>query len=199
MYVRVFFLIITSIFILFGCQQNNDNALPNENADDSDQYRQVRNSSPDNHQDLNNNEIANRLAHIASDIPSVNDAAAIVAGPYAVVGIDVDKELDRSRVGTIKYSVSEALYHDPYGKTAVVVADADVTERLRLMGQSIQDGRPVQGVVEELAAIVGRYMPDFPIMDDRPNEPDQNKEIMENEEENKLDDIQQEQSNHHKD
>lgn len=199
MYVKLFSLLIACLLLLVGCQQDSDNALPNQDADGNNQLRQVRNSSPESHRNLDNTEIANHLANIASDVPSVNSATAVVAGPYAVVGIDVDKELDRSRVGTIKYSVSEALYHDPYGKTAVVVADADVTERLRIMGQSIQDGRPVQGIVEELAAIVGRYVPDFPIINDRPNEPDQNKEIMENKEEKQLDNIQQKQSNHHMD
>src|SRR5699024_11699221 len=59
---------------------------------------------------------ADHLANVAGDVPNVKDATAVVAGPYAVVGIDVDKDLDRSRVGTIKYSVTEALQHDPYGK-----------------------------------------------------------------------------------
>src|SRR5699024_8421603 len=111
-----------------------------------------------------------------------------------VVGIDVDKDLDRSRVGTIKYSVTEALQHDPYGKTAVVVADADVMERLRGMGNKISKGHPVQGVVDELSAIVGRYMPDFPIKEDKQNETDKNKEVITNEDKDKLNDIEDEQT-----
>lgn len=98
-----------------------------------------------------------------------------MAGPYAVVGIDVDKDLDRSRVGSIKYAVLEALQKDPYGKTAVVVADGDVVERIRSMSDKAGQGYPVQGFVDELSAIVGRYMPDFPINEDRPKERDQNK------------------------
>src|SRR5699024_5672262 len=99
------------------------------------------------------------------------------------------------RFGSIKYSVNEALHHDPYGKTAVVVADADVLERLRGMGDKINQGYPVQGVVDELAAIVGRYMPDFPINEDRPQETDQNKQIIPDDEEEHLDNKQKEQSN----
>lgn len=158
---------------------------------------QVKNSDPTRLENLSNTEIASHLANVASNVPSVDDAAAIVAGPYTVVGIDVNKDLDRSRVGTIKYSVSEALYHDPYGKTAIVVADGDVMERIRGMGDKIGQGHPVQGFVDELAAIVGRYMPEFPIMNNTPVEPDQNKEILSDEEQQKLDDIEGEQSNHH--
>lgn len=187
-------IVFASLLFTFGCQQTEEEPLASE--DDSNRYIQVKDSDPAEQKNLNNSQIATHLAKIASDVPNVNDAASVVAGPYAVVGIDVDKDLDRSRVGTIKYSVLEALYHDPYGKSAIVVADADITERIRGMGNKIQQGHPVHGVVDELAAIVGRYMPDFPINDHQPQEPDQNKEVIPKEDKQKLDEIEGEQSNH---
>ncbi|AIF43883.1 YhcN/YlaJ family sporulation lipoprotein [Virgibacillus sp. SK37] len=186
------------MFFIVGCQQNEEEALESK-ENNNQKFLQVKNSETTDSENLSNNEIADRLANIASEVPNVQGASAVVAGPYAVVGIDVAKELDRSRVGTIKYSVSEALYHDPYGKTAVVIADADATERIRNMGNKIKQGHPVQGIVDELAAIVGRYMPDFPIKDDQPVDPDQNKEVLPEEEQKQLDQIQEEQSNHQKD
>src|SRR5690625_7317626 len=120
---------------------------------------QIENSQPNQNPPIENDQISNHLAGVANNVPNVNNATAIVAGPYAVVAIDVDKELDRSRVGTIEYSVSEALQHDPYGKTAVVVADADDTERICSMTPKMQDGYSVQGIIDELSAIVGLYMP----------------------------------------
>jgi YhcN/YlaJ family sporulation lipoprotein len=192
MYKCIGIVLTVSLFLVAGCQQQGERALPDKET--SDQYVQVKNSSPRQQDNLNNREIAGHLADLSSDVPGVNDAAAIVAGPYAVVGIDVDKDFDRSRVGSIKYSVSEALQHDPYGKTAVVVADADVTERIRGMGDKIRQGHPVRGIVDELSEIVGRYMPDFPISEDQPSEPDQNKEKLPPDEEKQLDKIQDEQS-----
>ncbi|MFD2628256.1 YhcN/YlaJ family sporulation lipoprotein [Oceanobacillus kapialis] len=189
------FLMVGSLLFCFGCQQSEEEPLASK--DESSQYIQVKDSDPAQRKNLNNSQIATHLANIASDVPNVNDAASVVAGPYAVVGIDVDKDLDRSRVGTIKYAVLEALYHDPYGKSAIVVADADITERIRGMGNKIQQGQPVQGIVDELAAIVGRYMPDFPINDQQPQEPDQNKEIIPEKDKRKLEEIEGEQSNHH--
>lgn len=186
--------ILLCLLVIVGCQQDDKNSSANEDKNDN-QYVNVKNSDPMEKKSLSNTEIATHLANLASDIPNVNDAVSVVAGPYAVVGIDVDKDLDRSRVGTIKYSVSEALQHDPYGKTAVVIADADVMERLRGMGDRIKQGQPVYGFVDELAAIVGRYMPDFPINENRPQEPDQNKEIMPEKDKQKLDDIEEKQSN----
>ncbi|WP_052345779.1 YhcN/YlaJ family sporulation lipoprotein [Paucisalibacillus sp. EB02] len=195
MFIRIGILAI-SFLLLIGCAQNNkDHALPTEKENPDDRIINVKNSAPREERDLSNEQIANHLAHVASEVPEVNDAVSIVVGPYAIVGIDVDKELDRSRVGTIKYSVLEALQHDPYGRTAVVVADADVNERIRGMNDKIEQGYPVQGIIDEVAAIIGRYMPDFPIPEDQPEEPDQNKEIINDEKEKqKIDDIEDNQS-----
>ncbi|WP_156290463.1 YhcN/YlaJ family sporulation lipoprotein [Oceanobacillus salinisoli] len=194
MRLRIGVLFIVTLLIITGCaQQEENNSLESEQT--NDQMIQVKNSDPKNLPELTNSEIASHLSNLASEVPEVNDAASVVAGPYTVVGIDVDKDLDRSRVGTIKYTVLEALYHDPYGKTAVVVADADVTERLRGMAEKIRQGHPVQGFVDELSAIVGRYMPDFPIENNQPEQPDQNKQMLPEDEENQLEEIEEEQSN----
>lgn len=199
MKIRLIGSVVTTLFILTSCQsENNDDAQSKRNTNDS--YMQVKNSEQSQQsqkQQPSRQDIADHLANIASDVPSVNSASAIVAGPYALVGIDVDKELDRSRVGTIKYTVAEVLQHDDYGKTAVVVADGDVLERIRSMRQHIQDGQPVQGVIEEISAIVGRYMPDLPTPEKKPQKPDQNKEMLDdNDKEDKenLDKIERDQS-----
>lgn len=185
-----------ALIVFSGCNQDEEpRAL--EDQENQHQLMQVENSSENAPEELSNNEIASHLANIAAGVPNVNDAYAVVAGPYAVVAIDVDEDLDRTRVGTVKYSVNEALYHDTYGKTAVVIADADGVERIRGMADKIRQGYPVQGVIEELAAIVGRYMPDFPIPHHQhPENPDQNKELLNEEEEKQLEDIENEQSNH---
>lgn len=116
---------------------------------------------------MTNTDIASHLATIASEVPNVHDAAAIIAGPYAVVGIDIDENTERERVGTIKYTVTEALQHDPYGRTAVVIADGDIMTRIREMSNDLNGGHPVQGIVEELANIVSRYMPTVPPADNQ--------------------------------
>lgn len=166
------FLIISVIctFILFGCMNNKDER--NAKGNDEPPVEQTGNTT--NFQ--SNEDIANHLANIAQGVPDVNNAYAVVAGPYAVVGIDIDEDLERQRVGTIKFSVAEALQEDPYGKTAVVVADADATERIRMMAEKIREGQPIQGILDELAEVVARYMPTFPV-------DEQNINIEENEEE----------------
>ncbi|WP_139489991.1 YhcN/YlaJ family sporulation lipoprotein [Brevibacillus dissolubilis] len=114
---------------------------------------------------------ADRLSQLASRVKDVKGATAVVLGNWAVVGIDVRDNLDRPEVGVIKYSVAEALKEDPQGANAIVTADADIVQRLREMYADIQAGRPLVGLTEELADIVGRIIPQLPRDVERREEP----------------------------
>ncbi len=193
--VRYFYILLFSslILIVSGCGANNN---AGENVNDT---RVKVQNTVDNHIDRKSGqEIASHLVELASSVPKVNDATAVVLGKFAVVGIDVDSKLERSRVQTIKYSVAESLQHDPYGANAIVIADADTMERLKQMKKQIEEGRPVTGILDELAQIVGRLVPDIPndLIDNQNTEPTKtnDKQLNPNEQQ-KLDKEQQDQSN----
>ncbi len=146
-------------------------------------------------------EISKHLVELATSIPNVNDATAVVLGRYAIVGIDVNSKLERSQVGSIKYSVAESLKKDPHGASAVVVADADTMQRLKEINGDIKRGRPIQGIMEELADIAGRLMPEIPadIIDPNPKKAtEEPKKKLPKGEQKKLEEEQEDQSNHHK-
>jgi YhcN/YlaJ family sporulation lipoprotein len=186
------------ILLLAGCNMNNKNDTANNNEQS---LVNVKNSYIESVDRKTGQEISKRLVDLATSVPDVNDATAVVLGRYAIVGIDVNSKIDRSEVGTIKYTVAESLKKDPYGANAIVVADADTNERLREIQQDIQNGKPVQGIMEELADIAGRLMPEIPqdIITPTPKkateEPD--KKLNRNQEK-KLEKEQEDQSNHYK-
>lgn len=190
---KKFFVSLTIIFVVLTACMDTDSE---QNEESNEQLKQTNDSQQAPEEDVSNQKTAEHLAQLANRVSGVDEATAIIAGPYAIIAIDVDETLDRERVGTVKYSVSEALYKDPYGKTAVVIADADLIERFKQMGNKIQEGLPLEGVVEELAAIVGRYMPVMPTRD-QPNQTDtnENEEDVNDDENSKLEDIQEDQSN----
>lgn len=163
----------------------------------------VKNSSINEVRKEDSEEVSKHLANLAANVPNVNNATAVALGKFAVVGIDVDKDLDRSKVGSIKYSVAEALKKDPYGANAVVVADPDFLARIDEIRNDIQDGKPVQGVLNELSDIVGRLMPEVPgdlqdpSIENRTEEPKQ--ETDGKKDAKKLNNQQNKQSNHYKD
>ncbi|MDX5474945.1 MAG: YhcN/YlaJ family sporulation lipoprotein [Bacillaceae bacterium] len=186
------------ILLLSGCMNQPNNVARNE---EDNRIIHVKDSSNRQVDQKTGQEVSRHLVEIATRIPNVNDATAVVIGPYAVVGIDVNSELDRSRVSTIKYSVAESLKKDPYGASAVIIADADTYVRLQEMGRDIQRGRPVAGILEELAEIVGRVMPEIPLDLKEPADPnptEENNPQMPEDEARELEEKQQEQSNHYK-
>ncbi|UOK59823.1 YhcN/YlaJ family sporulation lipoprotein [Bacillus sp. OVS6] len=142
------------------------------------------------------------MVNLAGRVPGVNDVSAVVLGKYAVVGIDVNSELDRNKVESIKYAVAESIQHDPYGANAVIIADADTTVRLREMGKDLQQGQPVGGILDELAAIVGRVMPEIPndMLNNNNNQnrpTEQDNDQLNEKEQKELDREQEDQSQNH--
>lgn len=117
-------------------------------------------------------QVAAHLEQLAMGVEGVTNAHCVVLGNTAIVGIDVDGNLERSRVGTIKYSVAEAFHKDPYGIDALVTADVDISNRLNEMAADIRNGRPIAGFAEEMADIIGRIIPQLPRDIIPPEQPD---------------------------
>lgn len=183
--------IMLVMILLAGCGNANQNAspsprnqtngakannVPGMNGDRGYTTNNVGNTNLDN-TNLENNDTglvnnrndgkvdattADHLRALAERVPGVNNANCVVMGKTAVVGLNVDGNLDRAEVGTIKYTVAEALKADPAGANALVTADMDVSNRIADLGRHIQEGHPISGLASELADIVGRIIPQLP-------------------------------------
>jgi YhcN/YlaJ family sporulation lipoprotein len=141
---------------------NNGSATDNNRANVNQQSVKTQQTAPELARDTDANAIAQRLGKLATSVPGVKGANCVVFGNTAIVGIDVGGNLDRSRVGTIKYSVAEALRKDPDGANAIVTADMDLNSRIQEISADIRRGHPISGFAEELADIVGRIIPQLP-------------------------------------
>ncbi|PTM59272.1 YhcN/YlaJ family sporulation lipoprotein [Desmospora activa] len=176
------FTLICAVGLLFGCQPANKPPA-NESAPPRDEGRhveRVRQTAPDPTRKKTPQAVANRLVQIATRMPQVQNAAAVSAGGFTIVGLDLDPTLDRGRAGTVKYSVAEALKADPYGSNALVTADPDLVQRLRELADDARKGRPIAGLAEELADIAGRIVPQptkqVPRKEERPSRVDQERQ-----------------------
>ncbi len=164
--VRQLSALLCSVLIILsvGCQTNNQARNYEQTPQTPHTPREIsyqRTEQPRKNETLTPKmqKTANRLANIASRVPGVDQATVIVVGPYTLVGIDVNKKLDRGRVGTVKYSVAQALKKDPQGKNALVTADIDIVQRLRELNQDMARGKPMAGIMDELAEIASRIAP----------------------------------------
>ena len=185
---------ISLILLLAACGQNS--------AKNEDDHKvRVQNSTIENVDRQSGQKISRHLVNLTTHIPNVDDAAAVVVGRYAIVGIDVNDKMERSEVDTVKYTVAEALKKDPHGARAVVVADPDITARLREISADIQNGHPIQGIMNELSDITGRVMPEVPadMIEPQTESPTEDpKKKLNKEEQKQLEKDQEQQSNYHK-
>ncbi|WP_342562416.1 YhcN/YlaJ family sporulation lipoprotein [Paenibacillus sp. FSL R7-0345] len=141
----------------YGVQQLSD-----DNANVRGSNMESGTGQPYNAQDNSDVALKDHFEQLAKRVPGVNGAHCVVMNNVAVVGLDVDGSLERSRVGSIKYSVAEAIRKDPRGVKALVTADMDLSGRLDDMGRHISQGNPVSGFASELADIIGRIIPQLP-------------------------------------
>lgn len=158
----VVLVVLSGLCLLASCNPNTDEPGENGGQPGTQQGAQQNMLQAPQNAVEDSQKVAERLADLAADIEQVNQATAVALGQWAVVGIDVEEHLDRSEVGLIKHEVSEALQGDPVGAFAIVSADPDIMARLQAMNEDMQDGQPVEGVMEELAGIVARLMPQAP-------------------------------------
>ncbi len=189
---KILIYILMVCFLITGCSIGKKDS-PNEKPEQKNVNYTNKSNKP-------NEKAADHLASLAASVPGVNDATAVVVGKYAIVGIDVKAKLDRTRVESIKYSVAESLKNDPDGANAVVVADVDTYERLKQIGKQIKKGKTGEGILDELAAIVGRVMPQVPndMIENKETNPIQdNDKQLPKDEEQELRKEQNDQSNNH--
>lgn len=173
------------LFILLFSACSNQEANSPENTASPDLQRV---NDPTNHQttqEHTNQEAAERLVQLANSVQNVNNARAVVFGDYTIIGIDIDEDLDRGKSGSVKHAVTEIIKHDPYGHYAYVMADGDIMKRIANINESIQNGQGRSVILDEIANVIGRYIPDMPM-----RETDQDEQYEKNQE--NTDDIQQE-------
>ncbi|HAQ07462.1 MAG TPA: hypothetical protein DCR24_08085 [Bacillus bacterium] len=187
---------ISLVMIISACNADN-----NEARNEKDHNVKVQNSVFQDVDRQSGQEISEHLVNLTTRIHNVDDAAAVVIGRYAIVGINVNAKMERSEVDTVKYTVAETLKKDPHGARAAVIADPDITARLREISEDIQNGAPIQGIMNELSDITGRIMPEVPadMIEPQPkNSTEKPKNKLNEQESEKLEKNQEQQSKYKK-
>lgn len=188
--------VLSLILFMSAC-----NALNNANEDDKNHKVKVQNTAIQQVDRKSGQQISKHLVGLTTRVPNVDDATAVVIGRYAIVGIDVNDKMERSEVDTVKYTVAETLKKDPHGARAVVVADPDIMSRLKEISEDIQNGKPIQGIMNELSDITGRIMPEVPadmIEPQRKSPTEDPKNKLGDKEKKNLEKNQEQESNYHK-
>lgn len=94
-------LLTTALLFTAACQQQSGEESLLQERQGETELKYVTDSDPVERKNLTSQQAARHLAKIAVEVPDVHDATAIVLGNYVAVGIDVDKDLDRSASGSL--------------------------------------------------------------------------------------------------
>ncbi|MDQ0088429.1 YhcN/YlaJ family sporulation lipoprotein [Paenibacillus anaericanus] len=164
---RIWLCLLLMASLLAGCGTMSKKASPSpqNQTENTPRVQSTNQNGTSKITGLSKNEQINRQTHLeelVKHVEGVKGAHCVVLGNTAVVAIDVEGNLERARVGSIKYTVAEALRKDPQGANAIVTADLDLSHRISEIGQKIKEGHPISGFATELADIMGRIVPQLP-------------------------------------
>ncbi|TCP59510.1 YhcN/YlaJ family sporulation lipoprotein [Tumebacillus sp. BK434] len=117
----------------------------------------VANNAPPKSTDQQADDIANMLTRL----PGVERAAVVITGKTALVGLDLNANITGSQIDSIKFSAKEAVERSGKGYNALVSADLDTVTRSRALIRDIRNGKPIEGISNEIADIVSRLIPEM--------------------------------------
>ncbi|MBE6070228.1 Sporulation lipoprotein [compost metagenome] len=171
---RIWLCLLVTASLLTSCGTGSEKASPSprnqtENTPRAQSVDPYATTGTNGNRAMSDRDRQVYLEQLVKKVPGVKGAHCVIMGKTAIVGIDVDSRLERARVGSIKYTVAEALRKDPHGAGAIVTADMDLNQRITEIGKKIREGHPVSGFATELADIIGRIVPQLP-NDTRPPE-----------------------------
>lgn len=106
------------------------------------------------------NQQAKNLAIEAAKVNNVKSAYVVVSGNMAIVGININKKLEKNETERLKNEVGERLKKSDQQITDVRVStDADTVTRVRRISDGIAQGKPVSGFNKEINEILRRITP----------------------------------------
>ncbi|WP_069650147.1 YhcN/YlaJ family sporulation lipoprotein [Caloranaerobacter ferrireducens] len=103
---------------------------------------------------------AEKIADSIVDLPGVDDATVVITGNTALVGVDIEEDLEGKVVTDLKKQiVARVKQIDKNIKNVTVTADPDLFERIDDIAQEINRGRGMSEFADEVKEIIRRITP----------------------------------------
>ncbi|MGI6484774.1 MAG: YhcN/YlaJ family sporulation lipoprotein [Tepidanaerobacteraceae bacterium] len=104
--------------------------------------------------------IATKLANAAERVDGVKSASVVVSGSTALVGLEIEPDVETNKTDEIKQKVAERVKRaDSIIMAASVTTDPNLITRLRKIAEGIKAGKPISSFSNELAEITRRMEP----------------------------------------
>jgi YhcN/YlaJ family sporulation lipoprotein len=161
---RIILLLLVSVLLLgifTGCAPARRPAPDTTPRQDT---RDPRNMDRDNLADdmdaEESNRIAEQLAKEATKVKGVKNVTVVYTNRTAVVGLDLEANIEADRTDDIKQEVSNRIKKaNKNVETVSISTDADTVTRIRNIARGVAEGRPVSEFAKELSEITRRITP----------------------------------------
>ncbi|WP_427338479.1 YhcN/YlaJ family sporulation lipoprotein [Caloranaerobacter sp. DY30410] len=157
------FTMIITIFT-YGCRKAEKPNLPSPNQEDRNIIdNEIERKDLDVVEEKSDKALSTRAEKIADsivDLPGVDDATVVITGNTALVGVDIEEELEGKVVTDLKKQiVTRVKQIDKNIKNVTVTADPDLFERIDDIAQEINRGRGMSEFTDEVKEIIRRITP----------------------------------------
>jgi YhcN/YlaJ family sporulation lipoprotein len=160
---RAIMLLIVTVFMvsLFtGCAPARRPAPDTGPRQDMTEPRDMTRDNVNDNMGRESNRIAEQLAKEASKVNGVRAATVVYTNGTAVVGLDLEKNIEAGQTENIKQEVSNRLKKTNNNvETVSISTDADTVTRIRNIARGVAEGRPVSEFAKELSEITRRVSP----------------------------------------
>lgn len=163
-YIAVFTLIFS--VLLVGCRGAEKPNLPRTKQGDRNIIdNEIERKDLDIVEEKSDKALSTRAEKIADsivDLPGVDDATVVITGNTALVGVDIEEELEGKVVTDLKKQiVTRVKQIDKNIKNVTVTADPDLFERIDDIAQEINRGRGMSEFADEVREIIRRITPNM--------------------------------------
>lgn len=103
---------------------------------------------------------ASRIASAVSRLPGIEKTTVVITGNTALVGIHILSTVADDQVGALKDQVERKVRGmDGEIRNVAVTASPELVERITTMAGDIGQGRPMNGLADELSSVLRRVTP----------------------------------------
>ncbi|MHB8170235.1 MAG: YhcN/YlaJ family sporulation lipoprotein [Thermincolia bacterium] len=102
---------------------------------------------------------ADDIADKVATVRGVNKASVVVVGNVALIGLDLDKDVEKAQTEAIRERAATQAKDDPRIVNAVVESDPDSVARIQKIADGVRKGRPISEFFTEIGEFFNRLKP----------------------------------------
>lgn len=101
-----------------------------------------------------------RIVSKINDLEGVKNSTVILSGNTALVGVDIDQNLEGKVTDDLKRKIEKIVRNtDKNIENVGITADPDIFERIKNMARDVRNGAPIKGFGKEIEEMFRRIVP----------------------------------------